>query len=143
MLDKHHVSKLALKRLEKVMFAQDEIGVAKYNTVLMHTLPYNWGDMADEELADFHKYRECEKERIRSVMKLLNKALESDYPKEWVQAALDTLNISGTENKKLNSQSPEHIAYDEQLREFMQSTNPTMEQIEQLKEKYVAKGATK
>jgi hypothetical protein len=93
---RHAVTDKVIRHLEKVAYAQDDVGIEKYNTPLHHSLPYSWDEMVDEELVDLMKYRQCEKDRKAEVIKLLEAAIRVDNPKEYVQTALELLKIGGT-----------------------------------------------
>ncbi|MEK5524123.1 hypothetical protein [Heyndrickxia sp. FSL W8-0423] len=95
-LSKHAVSDKTLEQLKEVMYKQDEFGISKYGTALDHSLNYDWDAMADEEIADFLKYRQCAKERKEYIINLLKAGLRSDEPKTFIEVALELLTIRGT-----------------------------------------------
>ena len=95
-LSKHAVSDKSLETLREVMYQQDEFGVKKYGIALDHSHKYDWDAMADEEIADFLKYRQCAKERKEYIINLLKAGLRSDEPKTFIEVALDLLTIKGT-----------------------------------------------
>lgn len=95
-LPKHDVSRRSLKKLEKVMFSQDDFGIKKYGIPLNHAHKYNWLEMLVEELADGIKYIQCELDRREYVISILEDALNSDNPKENIELALLLLTVEGT-----------------------------------------------
>ena len=78
-----------------VMDEQDEFGYSKYGKPLEHTDNYDWLGMATEEIADALKYFQCEKNRRKDVIGLLEKAIaeESFIP---VFQALKIMKTQGT-----------------------------------------------
>lgn len=131
---KHQVSKQALEKLEKVMFAQDEVGVKKYNEPVHYMLPYDWEQMADEEMADYMKYRECERQRKEDAIFLLEKARTSENPLTEVEGALHLLTLGRKEKDS-------HEEYLRQMREFGRKINPkpSDEEIEELRARLIAR----
>ncbi|MGP9039789.1 hypothetical protein [Cytobacillus kochii] len=95
-IPKHEVSIRSLKTLEKVMFAQDEYGIKKYNHPLNYTQKYDWLAMFTEEMADALKYIQCEIDRKEEVIQLLNASLRVSNPQDYVEAALNLLTVEGT-----------------------------------------------
>ena len=95
-LSKHAVSDKSLETLKEVMYQQDDFGVKKYGVALDHSHKYDWDAMADEEIADFLKYRQCAKERKEYIINLLKAGLRSDEPKTFIEVALDLLTVKGT-----------------------------------------------
>jgi len=93
---KHDVSNKALKRLEKVMFAQDDFGIEKYRKPLKSSYNYDWLQMFLEEIADGLKYIENEIERRQIVKNFLEMGLKSENPKSFIEMALGELNKTGT-----------------------------------------------
>ncbi|MBN8200498.1 hypothetical protein [Bacillus sp. NTK034] len=93
---RHEVSDKVLRNMEKVTYSQDDVGIGKYNTPLHHSLPYAWDEMMDEEIADFLKYHQCEKDRKAQVIEILEIAMEVENPKACVRTALELLTIKGT-----------------------------------------------
>ncbi len=93
---RHEVTDKVLRNLEKVTYSQDDVGIAKYNTPLHHSLPYAWDEMMDEEIADFLKYHQCEKDRKAHVVQLLEAALRVEDNGAYIQSALELLTIKGT-----------------------------------------------
>ena len=93
---RHDVSKKALRRLEKVMFEQDDFGVEKYGKPLNSSMEYDWLQMAMEEQADKIKYLECERQRRERIKELLEKGKVSNNPKLYINMALDLLSYEGT-----------------------------------------------
>ncbi|QVY60958.1 hypothetical protein [Cytobacillus gottheilii] len=95
---KHEVSERSLSHLQAVMYKQDDIGVERYGEALQHYLNYDWEAMADEEIADFLKYRQCARERKAHVIEILKaglRATESES-KDYIQIALELLTVEGT-----------------------------------------------
>ena len=78
------------EELRKVMFKQDDKGVEKYGTNLSPDLDYRWGTMADEEMADFIKYRHCQKECLSTAIKLLKNHQKNEHS-DYVELALKEL----------------------------------------------------
>lgn len=95
-IPKHKVSDAALETLKKVMYQQDNFGIGKYGVALDHTHNYDWDAMADEEIADFLKYRQCARERKEYVINLLKAGLRSNEPKSFIEVALNLLTVEGT-----------------------------------------------
>ncbi|USK56541.1 hypothetical protein LIS82_08755 [Cytobacillus solani] len=95
-ISKHKVSDAALETLKEVMYQQDNFGIRKYGVALDHTHNYDWDAMADEEIADFLKYRQCARERKEYVINLLKAGLRSDEPKSFIEVALNLLTVEGT-----------------------------------------------
>lgn len=93
---KHEVSDKALSHLQGVMYKQDDFGIEKYGEALQHFLNYDWEAMADEEIADFLKYRQCARERKQFVIQLLKNGLRSNEPKDYIEEALRLLTAEGT-----------------------------------------------
>jgi hypothetical protein len=93
---RHDVSNKALRRLEKVMFQQDDFGVKKYGKPLNSSMDYDWLQMAQEEQADMSKYLECERQRREHIRELLEKGKVSNNPKLYINMALDLLSYEGT-----------------------------------------------
>jgi hypothetical protein len=95
LLHKHDVSKKALDTLEKVMFAQDDYGFAKYKKALKSSMNYDWLQMFLEEMADGLKYIQNEIDRRDMIKFLLQEALEySDF--SFVELALKIISKVGT-----------------------------------------------
>lgn len=86
----------ALENIESDMKKQDQFGINKYGKPLEYTDPYDWDAMANEEMADYLKYRQCERERKADVIKLLEAGMLVKNPKEYIEYALDLLTIKGT-----------------------------------------------
>jgi hypothetical protein len=93
---KHNVSCRTLTTLEKVMFAQDDYGIAKYKKPLKHQMEYGWLEMFLEEMADGLKYIQNEMDRKHLITELLESALESDDPKPIMKTAIRLLKMNGT-----------------------------------------------
>ncbi|MFE8704114.1 hypothetical protein ACFYKX_26455 [Cytobacillus sp. FJAT-54145] len=93
---RHDVTEKVIKTVVKTGYAQDDFGMKKYNTTLHHALPYDWQEMMDEEIVDFLKYHQCEKDRKAYVIQILQSAMRVDEPKEYIQEALNLLTVSGT-----------------------------------------------
>lgn len=72
------VTKQTLINLEKTLVKQDQKGIKKYGVPLNPNDDYNWGKMADEEMADYLKYRECERQEKVQAIKLLKSALKQE-----------------------------------------------------------------
>lgn len=95
-------SKRCIDRLEDKMNSGDEKGVVEYGKPLDPMDDYDWYDMAEEELADFLKYFNCERERrdrlINMVLKELQyakiKIIEGEYISSHsaINDAIDKLN---------------------------------------------------
>lgn len=90
------VTSRALKSIEKVMNSQDKYGFEKYGKELDHSDDYDWLMMLQEELADGLKYLQCEMDRKKYVIDLLQAALRTDEPKNYVEVALELLTAEGT-----------------------------------------------
>ncbi|WP_313804775.1 hypothetical protein [Cytobacillus sp.] len=95
-IPKHDVSNKVLELLKKVTYKQDDFGLKKYNEPLHHSMVYDWDAMANEEMADYLKYRQCERERKANVIDILKEGLRSDEPKEFIEVALQLLTVGGT-----------------------------------------------
>ncbi|KAB2335058.1 hypothetical protein [Bacillus mesophilum] len=97
-MPKHEVSEKALSHLQVVMYKQDDVGVKKYGEALQSYLNYDWDAMADEEIADFLKYRQCARERKAYIVEILKAGLRADETesKDYIQIALDLLTLEGT-----------------------------------------------
>jgi predicted nucleotidyltransferase component of viral defense system len=93
---RHNVSDRALRKLKETMYSQDDFGVNKYGKSLRSNMPYNWLEMAREEISDFVKYLECEEERKNLVIITLQMAEKSNNPKRWIREALELLETGGT-----------------------------------------------
>jgi predicted outer membrane protein len=93
---KHRVTNKTLETLAKVMKTQDEYGIQKYGKPLHHAYNYDWLQMFLEEMADGLKYIQNEIDRRKSVINLLEYALESDNPQEPIKVALGILKTEGT-----------------------------------------------
>lgn len=87
---KHTITQNAIADLEQVMLDQDHKGIEKYNTALDPNLDYNWGTMADEEIADFIKYRQCQKISLQNAIKLLESQQRQQHS-DYVELALSEL----------------------------------------------------
>ena len=74
------ITQKVLTSLKKVLEEQDEKGIIKYGVPLDSTYNYDWGRMADEEMADYLKYRECERQEKERTVRLLETAIkEQDF----------------------------------------------------------------
>ena len=79
----------------EVMDKQDDFGFNKYGKALDHRDNYDWLGMATEEIADALKYFQCEKNRRKDVIELLEIAIfEEDF--NYVKGALKLLVMDGT-----------------------------------------------
>lgn len=88
---KHSITQNAIADLEQVMINQDDKSVEKYGTALDPSLNYNWGTMADEEIADYLKYRHCQKVCLENAIKLLESQQRQQHS-DYVELALFELN---------------------------------------------------
>jgi hypothetical protein len=95
-IPKHEMSDKVLDLLKKVSYKQDDFGIEKYGEPLHHSLNYDWDAMANEEMADYLKYRQCERERKYLVTEILKAGLRSEDQKEYVEVALELLTVEGT-----------------------------------------------
>ncbi len=60
-----------MRNSEIGLYEGDDKGVKEYGTPLHHSLKYDWLAMADQEVWDFQKYMQCEKDRKAHVVQLL------------------------------------------------------------------------
>ncbi|MEK4148947.1 hypothetical protein NST02_17950 [Robertmurraya sp. FSL W8-0741] len=95
-ISKHNVSDKALETLKEVMYQQDDFGIGKYGVSLDHSHNYDWLKMLQEELADGLKYLECERQRKSYIIQILESGLRTNNPKEYIEIALELLNVEGT-----------------------------------------------
>ncbi|MDQ0268907.1 hypothetical protein [Cytobacillus purgationiresistens] len=95
-LPKHEVSQRSLRKLEQVMFAQDDFGIQKYGVPLSHSHKYDWLQMFLEEIADGIKYIQCEIDRKDYIIQMLQAGLRANDPKEYIEIALNLLTVKGT-----------------------------------------------
>jgi hypothetical protein len=89
----------ALSTIKRVMDEQDQFGIKKYGKPLDWRDDYNWREMKIQELADFLKYEECERQREQEVIKLLRIALYTIVPEnkdDLIVKALKLLTYSNT-----------------------------------------------
>jgi hypothetical protein len=94
--DIHMVSDKMLETLKTVSYKQDDFGFDKYKKPLRSNYKYDWLQMALEEFADGMKYFQNEMDRKEAVINLLEYGMKSDNPKQFIEAALEILKISGT-----------------------------------------------
>jgi hypothetical protein len=100
--EKHHefpMTDKALLTIKRVMDEQDQFGMKKYGKPLDWRDDYNWREMKIQELADFLKYEECERQREQEVIKLLRIALYTIVPEnkdDLIVKALKLLTYSNT-----------------------------------------------
>jgi hypothetical protein len=93
---RHEVTDRMLRNIEKVSYAQDDIGVDKYKTALHYSLDFDWLQMLTEEMVDGLKYLQCEMDRKNYVIDMLEAGMRSNEPKEYIEIALQLLNVKGT-----------------------------------------------
>jgi hypothetical protein len=93
---RHEVSDKVLRTIEKTAYDQDDFGVNKYGTSLHHSLKFDWLQMGLEEVVDLLKYLQCEKDRKAYIIQILQSALRVDEPKEYIETALELLEVEGT-----------------------------------------------
>lgn len=93
---RHEVSDKVLKNITQKSYLQDHVGIKKYNTALHHSLPYSWIDMAEEEVVDFMKYLQCEKDRKAYIIQILESALRVEDNRSYIETALELLTVKGT-----------------------------------------------
>lgn len=90
------ITERALISIKSMMLKQDEFGLAKYGKPLDFKDKYNWLEMLLEEMADGLKYIQCEIDKKKYIKELLEAGLRSDSPKEYIEVAINLLNVEGT-----------------------------------------------
>lgn len=102
-LHKNTVSDKTLDNLKKTMYEQDDYGMQKYNEPLTHEYDYDWMNMFEQEIADGLKYLQCEKDRKRVVVSILQIAMKADHTtvkNQLIEDALNLLTAGGREKKE-------------------------------------------